>query len=96
VDSGTFASPMRSAVKLCLGFAGSCRLQARHLARAFPGACCAPPRWSWWLSGTGGSILGGCSLCCDAAAGEDFLGPRLVGRASTASPCRPGMHLGDW
>jgi hypothetical protein len=24
--------------------------------------------------------------------GEDFPRPRLVGRASTAPPCRPGMH----
>jgi hypothetical protein len=28
--------------------------------------------------------------------GEDFPRPRLVGRAGTASPCRPGMHLGVW
>jgi hypothetical protein len=53
-------------------------------------------RWPWWLSGIGGSIHGGCSLCCDAAAGEDFLGLRLVGRVSPASPCYPGLHLGDW
>jgi hypothetical protein len=28
--------------------------------------------------------------------GEDFPRLRLVGRAGTASPCRPGMHMGDW
>jgi hypothetical protein len=42
-------------------------------------------RWLWWLNGIGGSILGGCSLCCDATADEDFPRPRLVGRASTAT-----------
>jgi hypothetical protein len=28
--------------------------------------------------------------------GEVSPRPRLVGRAGTASPCRPGMHLGAW
>jgi hypothetical protein len=28
--------------------------------------------------------------------GEDLPRPRLVSHAGTASPCRPGMHLGDW
>jgi hypothetical protein len=28
--------------------------------------------------------------------GEVLPRPRLVGRAGTASPCRPGMHLGVW
>jgi hypothetical protein len=28
--------------------------------------------------------------------GEVYPRPRLVGRAGTASPCQPGMHLGAW
>jgi hypothetical protein len=28
--------------------------------------------------------------------GEVSPRPRLVGRMGTASPCRPGMHLGAW
>jgi hypothetical protein len=59
-------------------------------------ACECATWWLWWLSGIGGIIPGGFSLCCNTAAGEVFLGPRLVGRAGTALPCWPGMHLGAW
>jgi hypothetical protein len=34
--------------------------------------------------------------CSRRCYGEVIPRPRLVGRAGTAPPCRPGMHLGDW
>jgi hypothetical protein len=86
-------SPRRSRAGSRSGFAGPCRLWTRHLTGSPPGVCCAV---FGWLSGTGGSVPDGCSPCCNAAAGEDFPRPRLVGRAGTASPCQPGMHLGVW
>jgi hypothetical protein len=33
--------------------------------------------------------------CSRRCCGEVIPRPRLVGRAGTAPPCRPGMHLGD-
>jgi hypothetical protein len=47
--------------------------------------------------GAGQSILGGAApRAADATTGEVVPMPRLVGRASSASPCQPGKHLGDW
>jgi hypothetical protein len=64
VDSEDLSSPMRSLAESHSGFAGSCRLRARHLAGSFPGACCACLRWSQSVCITGGSAEVRCSWCC--------------------------------
>jgi hypothetical protein len=75
------------------GFLHHGRHRSRHPTGLFPDACYASSgrprgvcarRWKRRLR---------CSRWCH---GEVFPRPRLVGRAGSASPCRPGMHLGDW
>jgi hypothetical protein len=53
-------------------------------------------RYSGRVDASGSSPGGVAPRAAAAATGEVFPRPRLVGRVSTASPCRPGKHLGIW
>jgi hypothetical protein len=73
--------------------ADSGRLRARCFVEASRGA---KVRFCGGYGGHAAPVeasMVGCSRCCH---GEVVPRPRLVGRASSASPCQPGKHLGYW
>jgi hypothetical protein len=69
------------------------RHRARYLAGFSPDACCASSRRPQCVCARRWKRRVRCSRWCR---GEDFPRPRLVGRAGSAPPCLPGMHLGVW